>query len=1004
MNWFYLVFLDSKGVTTGPHPAPLILSKYHFKTGEITALTKIWNVGRGVKQWTELKNVYSLLVDDIVGSIPRGAITKRLLFTMMNPYHIYIYKTKQYPHNSFPVGQAKVNIEYKAYLANLLEHESHAKPLKHFLQNRESVVLGAKKNPFGLDMALFKIREGEQCSVYIPWRLAYGDKGAMNLIPPKTDILFVVTLHKIEKQGTTWQHNKIRLDKWSKMRAKWNAQKASTNTLHITDNYPMPSIQNKPNTPIHNTTNNNMNQAILPIQMKPKPGKPAPRINMQAEAMQKHRSIEDQWKELDHSPHSQPNTPIVVNAQQTFKKPEPASKKRGGKRPSKKLQVNTIHMYSDQFNIPPPPVRKHQSSQSENVAMEEIAAQINAQQSSHQRQMTSYTPTPSKSSEQVRPTLMLSFTQAKEAACAPALMTLTEEEKLPEQEPMFNNNSQSWNSTIVHNPSNENNGGITNDQLRVVRSRKRTQSAMDFGQWLTDNKIPDAMVQKLMDEGIVSWDELNAIEDDIDLVATELGLSALHKIKLKALVRKVSKNAIPEPTYTTKSPSKIQEEPQPVVPEPEPEILYNAEPVPVAGVEPQAAPDPEADPDDARYLKSQIKFLKAENFELKQLSDANECKQQVIEMQNALYAKDVELQGFEKQYTNYSNSVHQLIEQILSSSSRLDKKALDAIESMKQSTSNNQKKDLKALIPGILNDKVLYLGTDDINDVIKERKSVHVALNSTMDTWLSHVNTQKAIFEHQLSAIIANKYNQIFYKHFVQQMALVFYDAKLIRSQFVQEMNGAVLRKDGEKVLFDVPLTVHLLSVIRNKGSAKDMVYDILCLDHFTRNMLEFEADVTYNDALRFCCLIAIHLCKSKVVQNMIKLSKQSGRDIQQITHNLKQKATLLTENLMCLIATGYALLIVNVAQRNNNYEWDVCIECLANLCLSHPMLANANRRTIAADQVKQAVNKESLNMILMAIATDELKQVISDYFNHFGTVEFIDKIIDASRLHNDTL
>eukprot|EP01083_Nonionella_stella_P312527 1118247_1 len=773
MNWFYLVFLDSKGVTTGPHPAPLILSKYHFKTGEITALTKIWNVGRGVKQWTELKNVYSLLVDDIVGSIPRGAITKRLLFTMMNPYHIYIYKTKQYPHNSFPVGQAKVNIEYKAYLANLLEHESHAKPLKHFLQNRESVVLGAKKNPFGLDMALFKIREGEQCSVYIPWRLAYGDKGAMNLIPPKTDILFVVTLHKIEKQGTTWQHNKIRLDKWSKMRAKWNAQKASTNTLHITDNYPMPSIQNKPNTPIHNTTNNNMNQAILPIQMKQKPGKPAPRINMQAEAMQKHRSIEDQWKELDHSPHSQPNTPIVVNAQQTFKKPEPASKKRGAKRPSKKLQVNTIHMYSDQFNIPPPPVRKHQSSQSENVAMEEIAAQINAQQSSHQRQMTSYTPTPSKSSEQVRPTLMLSFTQAKEAACAPALMTLTEEEKLPEQEPMFNNNSQSWNSTIVHNPSNENNGGITNDQLRVVRSRKRTQSAMDFGQWLTDNKI---------------------------------------------------------------------------------------------------------------------------------------------------------------------------------------------------------------------------------------RKSVHVALNSTMDTWLSHVNTQKAIFEHQLSAIIANKYNQIFYKHFVQQMALVFYDAKLIRSQFVQEMNGAVLRKDGEKVLFDVPLTVHLLSVIRNKGSAKDMVYDILCLDHFTRNMLEFEADVTYNDALRFCCLIAIHLCKSKVVQNMIKLSKQSGRDIQQITHNLKQKATLLTENLMCLIATGYALLIVNVAQRNNNYEWDVCIECLANLCLSHPMLANANRRTIAADQVKQAVNKESLNMILMAIATDELKQVISDYFNHFGTVEFIDKIIDASRLHNDTL
>eukprot|EP01083_Nonionella_stella_P201581 737358_1 len=77
---------------------------------------------------------------------------------------------------------------------------------------------------------------------------------------------------------------------------------------HITYHryYRMSSSQNKPNTPIHNTTKN---QAILPMLMKQKPGKHAPRINIQAEPTKKHRSIEDQWLlELDHS---QPNPPIV---------------------------------------------------------------------------------------------------------------------------------------------------------------------------------------------------------------------------------------------------------------------------------------------------------------------------------------------------------------------------------------------------------------------------------------------------------------------------------------------------------------------------------------------------------------------------------------------------------------------------------------------------------------------------------------------------------------------
>jgi len=51
---------------------------------------------------------------------------------------------------------------------------------------------------------------------------------------------------------------------------------------------------------------------------------------------------------------------------------------------------------------------------------------------------------------------------------------------------------------------------------------------------------------------------------------------------------------------------------------------------------------------------------------------------------------------------------------------------------------------------------------------------------------LSSVNTQKAMIEQQISDLCSNKYNELFYKHFIQRMVMNFYDSKLIKSQFIQ--------------------------------------------------------------------------------------------------------------------------------------------------------------------------------------------------------------------------
>eukprot|EP01083_Nonionella_stella_P101470 287649_1 len=119
-----------------------------------------------------------------------------------------------------------------------------------FDQNRESVI---KKNPW---LCLRYVMTNNARFTF----MAISRQGCNGLNPCKN----------ASQDGETRHHvanNTIR-----NCKNKWNVQKPSANTLHIA------SIQNKPNTPVHNITNNNMNQAILPIQMRPKPAKHAPKI------------------------------------------------------------------------------------------------------------------------------------------------------------------------------------------------------------------------------------------------------------------------------------------------------------------------------------------------------------------------------------------------------------------------------------------------------------------------------------------------------------------------------------------------------------------------------------------------------------------------------------------------------------------------------------------------------------------------------------------------------
>lgn len=91
---------------------------------------------------------------------------------------------------AIPGGQSAVEIEYTGHLPGG----------KQFIKHREVIQLGKKMNIKGLEQAVTRIKVGSQIKLWIPAKLAYGKRGAGQLIPPDSDLVFNLMLHRIVKQ------------------------------------------------------------------------------------------------------------------------------------------------------------------------------------------------------------------------------------------------------------------------------------------------------------------------------------------------------------------------------------------------------------------------------------------------------------------------------------------------------------------------------------------------------------------------------------------------------------------------------------------------------------------------------------------------------------------------------------------------------------------------------------------------------------------------------------
>ena len=62
-------------------------------------------------------------------------------------------------------------------------------------EEKQTVEIGKKQIPTGLEEGLKLMRKGETATLVVPWYLAYGIKGN-NIVPPYTSVIFVVKIEK----------------------------------------------------------------------------------------------------------------------------------------------------------------------------------------------------------------------------------------------------------------------------------------------------------------------------------------------------------------------------------------------------------------------------------------------------------------------------------------------------------------------------------------------------------------------------------------------------------------------------------------------------------------------------------------------------------------------------------------------------------------------------------------------------------------------------------------
>ncbi len=90
------------------------------------------------------------------------------------------------------INHSKVSVHYIGKLEDQTEFDNSYKRGEYF-----KFQIGTRQVIPGWEVGLLGMKVGGKRSIFIPYELAYGDKGAGNLIPPKSNLIFEIEVFEV---------------------------------------------------------------------------------------------------------------------------------------------------------------------------------------------------------------------------------------------------------------------------------------------------------------------------------------------------------------------------------------------------------------------------------------------------------------------------------------------------------------------------------------------------------------------------------------------------------------------------------------------------------------------------------------------------------------------------------------------------------------------------------------------------------------------------------------
>lgn len=90
------------------------------------------------------------------------------------------------------INHSKVSVHYIGKLEDQTEFDNSYKRGEYF-----KFQIGTRQVIAGWEIGLLGMKVGGKRSIFIPYELAYGDKGAGNLIPPKANLIFEIEVFEV---------------------------------------------------------------------------------------------------------------------------------------------------------------------------------------------------------------------------------------------------------------------------------------------------------------------------------------------------------------------------------------------------------------------------------------------------------------------------------------------------------------------------------------------------------------------------------------------------------------------------------------------------------------------------------------------------------------------------------------------------------------------------------------------------------------------------------------